>query len=323
MPISFEPPRAIVNRLPTCRGIHWLLVAPIFAVLSGSGPAFPDNSGSNDPEFAKVPFVEWFSGGSETRLKWSQRVLPLTLSDHQRLVARFQIQVDGSDLVKRRAAGKIIFYFQFTDEGGRVYQEHGDYDLEKVEKSLRASDVVCSDNAFVLPGDYTVSFAIYIPATGEHAASRETLHVPAVNDDPSPDLWRDLPPVEFLDPGEPPDCWFLPKVRGEVKLPLAPRGPVQIEVMVNLAASQLNTSFYRLKDADLSVLLPYLRVLSQMKGSNIKENVLLLDVNRRRVIFEQRDVDKLDWQKMRSSIMGVNSALIDGASLALRADTAA
>ena len=72
------------------RGIRRLLAGLIF--LAFSCPAFPDNLGLQDPEFAKVPFAEWFSGAPEVKLKWSQRILPITLSPHQRLVVPVQIQ---------------------------------------------------------------------------------------------------------------------------------------------------------------------------------------------------------------------------------------
>jgi hypothetical protein len=309
-----------VNQRARGRTIRSLLSVSILAALLN--PAFADNAGVRDSEFDKVPFAEWFSRMPEARLKWSERVLPVTLSAHQRLMAQVQIQLDGAELVKRRGAGKMIFYFQFNDSEGRTYQDHAEYDLAKAETPLKGSVAISTDSAFVLPGDYSVSLAIYFTATGEHAAKRDTLHVPSIDADPLPDLWRDLPSVDFVDISEPPDCWFLPKERGDLHLPLDPRFPVQIDVVANLASSDLSTPSYRPKDVDLSVLLPYLKVLSQVKGSNIRKSFSLLDVERRRVIFEQRDVDELDWEKMRSSIKSVKSGLIDRTSLASRPDVA-
>jgi hypothetical protein len=44
-----------------------------------------------------------------------------------------------------------------------------------------------SESAFVVPGDYSVAFAVYDTATGEHAAKRDILHVLPLGADPLPD----------------------------------------------------------------------------------------------------------------------------------------
>ena len=142
---------------------------------------------------------------------------------HQRLLARVQIQLDGAEGAKRRGEGQLIFYFQLTDAMGRLYQDHTSYDLEKVEAGLRASDLVCTESAFVLPGDYSVAIAIYDTATREHAVKKDKLRVVPLKTDPLPDLWRDLPAAEFVEPSEPPDHWFLPKERAKLHLPVATR----------------------------------------------------------------------------------------------------
>jgi hypothetical protein len=278
---------------------------------------------SRDPEFEKVPFAEWLSGAPQTPLRWAERVLPVVLSVHQRLLARVQIQLDGAEAAKRRGEGELVFFFQLTDATGRVYQDHTIYDLEKVEEGLKSQDLICTESAFVLPGDYTVALAIYDTATKEHAVKKDKLHVAPLKTDPLPDAWRNLPAVEFEEAIEPPDRWFVPNERGRLHLPLAPHRPLHLEVVVNLTPSEASTRRFGVQDRNFSFLFPVLKVLSQMKGPNVSLNVSLLDLSRRSVVYQQDDVDKLDWEKMKSSLTKANSGSIDVKSLADRQHSAA
>jgi len=304
---------ATMNQLRLRRATRRLLAVTILSALST--PAFAGKDGLFDPEFNKVPFAEWFTGKADIGFKWSERILPVVLSVHQRLLAQIEIRVDGRELARRRGLGKLIFYFEFTDSQGRKYQDHTDFDLEKVGPAVKSAVITISDSAFVIPGEYSVAIAIYNTATGEHTAKRDRLQVLPLNSDPVPAMWRDLPSVDFVDASEPPDCWYLPKERGRLNLAVESRRPVRLEVVANLESSEALTTF-RAKDADIRLVLPYLKVLSEIQGPNLKKTISLLDVVRRRVLFEQPEVDQLDWKRLRTAIQGVNPGLIDRNALA-------
>jgi len=286
-------------------------------------PAGTANSGSLDPEFEKVPFAKWFSGEPQTSLRWSTRVLPVLLSVHQRLLTRIQVQLDGAEAARRRGEGSLIFYFQLTDSQGHVYQDHTTYDLEKVESGLRAQDLVCTESAFVLPGDYAVSLAIYNTATREHSVKRNKLHVAPLRSDPLPQAGRDLPAVEFIEASDPPDRWFLPKEHGRLHLPVDSSRPLHIEVLANLTPTQAAGRLYGLQDRNYGVLLPALKVISQLSGQQLSKNFSLLDLSRRKEVFHQEDVDELDWPAIKSSLSNAGSGSIDVKSLADRQHNAA
>jgi hypothetical protein len=286
------------------------------AILLGAG-------GSRDPEFDKVPFSDWLSGGPQTPLKWTERVLPVVLSVHQRLLARVQIQLDGGEGAKRRGEGELIFFFQLTDVKGRIYQDHTSYDLQKVEVGLKAQDLICTESAFVVPGDYAVSLAIYDTATKEHAVKKDKLRVLPLKTDPFPEMWKDAPAVEFVEPSEPPDHWYLPKAKGRLNLPLTPRRPMQIDVVANLTPAELTTPSYGVQDRTFSILFPSLKVVSEINAANAPMDVSLLDLARRRMVFHQNDVHELDWEKMKSSLANASSGSIDVKSLADRQHNAA
>lgn len=273
--------------------------------------------GVRDPEFDKVPFAQWLSEVSLTKWKWKVRLLPVTLSAHQRLLAKVQIEVDGSDLVKKRQSGKFIVFFQFTDAGGRVFQDHASIGLEKVPQNLTGSVITVSDTAFVLPGEFRVALAIWNIETGEHSVKQDILLVEPIHSDPLPLLWQKLPSLEFVNESGPPDCWFLPKEQDALNLPVGTRRPLRIDVIANVSSSGDTTN-----DSDLAFVLPYVKVLVQVRGKATRIDVSLIDVEGRRVLFEQRDVERLDWAILKSSLAKANPNTIDIHALAHREQTA-
>lgn len=295
-----------------------------FALIAGSllcGPA-QAGEGSLDPVFAKVPFEKWFSGAPQSSLHWSARVLPVRLSNHQRLLSQMQITLDGAEAAKRRGEGQFLFFFQLTDSKGQIYQDHSTYELEKVESGLKSQDLVCTESAFVLPGDYQVFWAIFDTATGEHAAKKDKLHVAQLKSDPLSGAWRDLPSVEFLPPLEKPDTWFLPTVKGALRLPVETKHPVRIEVVMNLTPSEMARRLGS-QDRNLSVLFPALKALAQLRPSQGSVNVTLLDLERRRVAYQQESTSQLDWDRIKPSLAESTSGSIDVKALEQRQHSAA
>src|ERR1700722_16598368 len=83
-----------------------------------------DKVGAQDPIFAAVPFDRWLAEGDQAPIRWVLRLSANELSNHQRIRARIDIQVDGNELVKRRGKGQFVTLVQFTDNAGTIYQSH-------------------------------------------------------------------------------------------------------------------------------------------------------------------------------------------------------
>jgi hypothetical protein len=227
------------------------------------------------------------------------------------MMAQVKVDLEGLEMFKRRGEGKVVFFFQITDEAGRVYQDHTAYDLGNVQKPAKNALLTVTESVFVEPGDYQILCAMYFTATGEHAVKKDKLHVAAIEADPLLEIGRTFPPVDFVEASQPPDSWYQPKERGRCDLRLSPSHPVQIELVANLAS------------ADLRVMLPRLKVLSQMKGPNVAVNLTVLDVGRRRVVLRQRNLEELAWPTLRATLPSANPGLIDVKALANREKDAA
>ena len=192
-------------------------------LLVGSTSAIGAQSGSPDPGFAAIPFERWIDEGNPAHIHWTARVLPVRLSNHQRLEAVVELAVDGNEVARRRGKGYLVILVQFKDSENHVYQTHDALDLQLAKEDAGKSNISYMASAFVRPGDYSISLALFDTATGEHSGMRLPLHVTPLKNDTLPDLWRDLPPVEIFKPTGSMDDLFLPGVTGRLHLPLETR----------------------------------------------------------------------------------------------------
>lgn len=278
---------------------------------------------SLDAAFAGLGFEQWLAGGQQARLDWGLSVSRPTLSVHQRLRADINIHLDGAELARRRGQGRLLTLVQITDHQGHRYQNHLSMDLAKIEAGASKQDVISTFTAFLTPGDYRVAAALYDTASHEHCIKQLRLDVPPLRNDPLPGAWGDLPAVEYLPVADPPDSWYLPSLAEPLRLPLKSQGPVAIDLIVNLTPSESASHATGMRSLNLSVLVPALKVISQLNSPGVRVNAELLDLSRQHVVFHQDDVHALDWTAMRTALMPSQAATIDLHSLERHRQSAA
>ena len=292
------------------------MVWPIVLFLAaGFATPLQAQLGARDPEFAKVPFETWIADGKQASFKWSMQLTKPQLSVHQRLYSQVEVVIDGVELARRRGQGQFVIFVQIKDAKDTIYQDHGNIDLQKIEESVKSSNITFSDSAFFLPGDYRIDVALYATGTKEYSVKKANLHVAALTADPLAASWKDLPAVEVRPTAEPPDSWYLPTVKGRVQFIAAPRHPLQIEIIANITPSERETGSLRIQDRNLGFLIPALKVLAQSDFKNSSLNVSLFDLVRQKVTFRQENVSDLDWLRMRSSLAAADPGIIDVKSL--------
>jgi hypothetical protein len=271
--------------------------------------------GTLDPAFEKVPFDQWLAEGPTTRFHWKARVAHAGLSFHQRLMAQVEIALDGKDLETRRGDGEMVFLIQITDSEGTRYQDHNSIELKKLAEDIKAADLEISQRGFFLPGDYQLAVAIFDTATREHSATQMQFRVPPPPSDFLPDAWRDLPPVEFVDNEPSPEGWYLPNIQGRLQWAVSVHAPARLNVILNVAPSLAESGSRPTPSSGLAALLPTLKAISQTGSASLSENVDLLDLGRRRAVFQQNDSKDLDWPRLKTSLGDATKASIDIHSL--------
>jgi len=249
--------------------------------------------------------------GKQAPIRWSVEIPPAELSTHQRLILRVAIHIDDRELEKR-GPGDLTALLQYQDSDGRVWQKHTALKREDMQPGAQTHDLRLTEYAFVLPGDYTLSIALCDSATLENSVTLRKVHVAPLKTDPLPESWAGLPRVEFI-PGvtEPPDVWYLPENGNRLRLPVATRRPLHVQILVNTTPTQRASGSVTALRSNMSVLIPALKVLSQMDLASGSIDAALLDLTHRRVTFEQRHVQALDWDTMRKFFVDTKPGIID------------
>ena len=281
----------------------------------------------SDSAFSGIPFHEWFQGTAlRSNIEWTASVSPARLSTHQRLFSRVEFKVSRDELKRRHGHGRFLLLAQVSDEHGNVWQHHSAVDLDPEVPQTTGEPF--TQPFFVMPGDYTVSLAVFDSKTGDHGVLRKKLHVGALKNDPLPDAWRNLPAIEFLTPAEPPDTFFLPEIEGKLHLPVKTRGDLEIELLANLTPSERFMGSSRMQEVTMEVLLPTLKVLSEIQkdapteSTLAKLNLEMLDLARSRVVYRQNDIANAGWDGALGAIGKTTPGIIDVKSLARHRHTA-
>ena len=206
----------------------------------------------------------------------------------------------------------MVVFMEIRDRDDRVFRTHRSLHFEELKNAGDLAAVNFEQQAFILPGDYQVAAAIYDTGSQEHALKRIKLHVPEVPHDPLPNSWRGLPEVEFVTIADPPDGWFLPDVSSRLSLAVENERPVRVEVVVNESPTELATGRTgRTMKRNMGNLIPALKVLSELDIKNGSMNVTLLDLERRKVSFNQEQAGKLDWARLRAALIDNDPDRID------------
>ena len=271
----------------------------------------------SDPVFSRVPFDRWTDAG-QAHLRWRPEIAAVGLTNHQRLMYRIQVKMDGAELLKRRGRGEFLVLVEFMDSHGRTFQSHGSISLEDVKDEASHSDLEYAQDAFLTPGEYRATIAVYATTTGEYAIARRTLRVDPLPRDPLPGAWRDLPAVELVPSMDSPDAWFLPSIQGRLNLPIETHRRVEIDLVVNATPSEEapGSRAARMGRQMMSVLIPSMKTLAQLKPENGSMNVAMLDLSRQKVMFQS--AAGLDWDVLKSALAETSPHMIDVGSLEKR-----
>ncbi len=283
-------------------------------LLAGTAARAAD-TGWRDPEFAKIPFDKWPSE-SKSQIHWTVTIRPAELSTHQRLILRVTIRLDGRDVYKRRGKGELVELIQYQDGAGHVWQNHKSGDLANLRPAVQSQYFDTTFYAFVLPGDYTVKVAVCDSSTMEHSVTVRKVHVDPLKTDPLAGAWAGLPNVDLVPPTfDPPEVWFLPDVTTHLNLRAPTKKPVHVHVLLNTTPSQRAAGSVTAMRANMSLLIPALKIFSTVEFPNGSLDAELLDLTLRRVTFEQKDVHELDWPSLQKFFAGNHPGIIDAAAL--------
>jgi hypothetical protein len=269
--------------------------------------------------FAAVPFQQWVAEGAKAELPWHPRIIAPKLTLHQRIAVQVEVELAGKELVKRCCGGQVVALVEINDEQGRIYRNYGGKDLKDVTPGTSEYTVSISWQIFLLPGEYTATIAFYYSGRNAHSLTTQRVHVGSLKHEPLPGSWRDLPAVEFCDPQpEGLDAFLLPNIEGRLHLPAKASRQIHLEILENVTPYPSERRRPSLYTDRLGVFLPILKTFGQLEIENGTVGVSLLEFTRRRVIFEQQDIEKgqISWTNLKDAMAANSVTAVDVHDLA-------
>ena len=254
--------------------------------------------------FAEAPFEQWTAQGNHQEVPWQVQTSADRLSFHQRLIATIQVQVPGPELLKRSHNEHIILLVEVRNGQGVSSRNFGLLDLNDLKPEMKRSDVEFSWQAFVVPGQYELSVALWDKKSGEHNFLRRLFHVDAYRNDPLPEMWRGLPAFEFWGTKrDGPDYMFHADIEGRPNLALATRRPIAMDVLLDMTPSaEVFRGSYGYYNHYLGAALPTFKIFNQINLKKGSRRAAALDLVQRRIVFEQNDGKDLDWAVLRKTL---------------------
>jgi len=267
--------------------------------------------------FAQVPFEQWAKEGPNQQIPCKGRTDFLGMAIQQRLVAGFEVRIDGGDILSRGKEGKLVALIQVSDKSGNDYRDVGELSLETLKEGARGTEVRMSWLAFVRPGEYSVTLVLYHSKTKEHSLIRRSLRVPDGKKSFQSALWNDLPNVEFLGRAQAPDpdAYYLPSIEHDVHVAFHSTRPISLEIIADVTPSDAFAGSTELFNRYLDRMLPTLRVLANANVTNGSIRVSAVDLLHRREVFDQRNVRIFNWERFRKVFNAESAGTIDVASL--------
>jgi hypothetical protein len=233
-------------------------------------------------------------------LKWTVSVTPPMLSSFQRIWLRITIRVDGKEIEGKTGVGDLVFAAEFKDAAKKAYRTTKRVASAEFAQATSRNELECVLHSFVLPGSYETTLAVIDLKTQKRSVTHRTVRIAPPNGDPLPDMWRDLPAVDFMDLPDAPDRWFFPGDLRRLSLDVKTQRPPQLKILANIAPSESSQRQRRAFDRNMDAIVPSLKVLCQI-GIGSRE-VELIDLARRSVEFEQHGGDELNWPVLRQSL---------------------
>jgi hypothetical protein len=271
------------------------------------------------PMDVNATFAQLMAGAQRKEIPWKTDVSKPFLGDLQRLEVWIGVHVPLKTLARRGPQHSLLLIAGVADASGKWFPRAGTYLRQEVDlQAKKAESVSFILGAQVLPA--TTRWA-WCCAMKLRAMQLATPRLPrlAAEARPAPRMWRDL-----RRPSSTPwkKGWTSFTTRG-CAAPVASgqtRRPLRVDVLINLFGSQRQPGRFGVA---LHQLVPALRILSEMQLSNGSLHITTVDAERRRILFQQENVEELKWPELRAALEKVNPDTIEVEALAGRKQNAA
>lgn len=296
-----------------------LPVAALFVSLCWGTSALAQ--ASPGAKLPSLPFEQWISEGPHTGIPWKIEIGNPRLGISQRIGLWFRVEVSRKTL-NQSPVRDLVFYARMADRSGR-WLTAPYWSQTRWDKPLPPdTSLDIRMQMLVLPGAYNLTIVLCDRVTGQRSVAVRQVNIPPLSKDPLPQSHRHLPLVEFVTYAEGPERFFQPDAVGRLWLPLEASSHVSVDVLANFGPSDQYQGWRFMEQTNQGVMLAAVRTLSQIKVANGSLRIVALDLLRRNVLFEQQNVQSLEWTRLRDALKAANPSMISAEALRRRLENA-
>ena len=261
-----------------------------------------------------IPISDWLNAGEHSEIPWTFSVREPYLRIDQRLEVRYVARISGKDLNRVGNSHELFLVNRISSPEGEWLNEPNIIRHTAEDKLPNNVQAEFQMSVVAQPGDYILWAVLYDRKTGMHNVAKRRLRVAELRSDPLPDLYRRMPLVEFpnVDESSPDGAGF---VNSQLYLPVHNKRPLQVELISMLSPPEQWTGRARVVRAHNDDTLGALAALSQMDLTEGSLSIAGLDLMRRRVMFEQRDFQRVEWASLVHAMKQAQSPDISAEAL--------
>jgi hypothetical protein len=276
-----------------------------------------DARGQNDDplDLRSIPISDWLNGGDRSEIPWTFTVREPYLRIDQRLEVFYVARISGKELNRSGKNHELFLVNRMSSPDGEWLNEPSIVRHTAEDQLPNNVQAEFRMRVVVQPGEYTLWVVLYDRKTGKHNVAKRRIRVPELHGDPLPDLYRRMPLVEFpnISENNPPEATSF--VSGQLYLPVHNKRPLQVQLISMLSPPEQWTGRARLMRAHNDDTLGALAALSEMDLTDGSLSIAGLDLTRRQVLFEQRDLQHVEWASLMQAMKRAQSPDISAKAL--------
>ena len=263
-------------------------------------------------DLRSIPISDWLNGGEHSEIPWTFSVSNPYLRVDQRLEVGYTARISSKNLNRSGDMHELFLINRISSPDGEWLNEAQivRHTVQQLPKNVQAEFFM---RFVVQPGDYILWVVLYDRATGKHNLAKRRVRVTEIRGDPLPDLYSRMPLVEFPEVVE--SNSSLSFVSSPLYLPVRNKRPLQVELISMLSPPEQWTGRMRTMRTHNDNTLGALAALSQVELTDGSLSIMGLDLARRRVMFEQRDFRRVEWDSLMTAMKKAQSPDISAAAL--------
>ncbi|HEU5240065.1 MAG TPA: hypothetical protein VFU37_23225 [Pyrinomonadaceae bacterium] len=264
-------------------------------------------------DLSSIPLEDWLKEGDKEEVPWSIQTEKPSVRIDQRIEAPYTATIQANN-ANKLVGDDLYFIAIVTNRAGQrlIPPKVVHHVIES--KLPPQSELRFSDSVLAQPGEYMLWLIFHDSKTGGHNAVRRRIVVSNIDDDPLPNVDKQLLQVE-LPPLSDPAGGAVIQFIDDLTLPVRNKHPLRLELISVLSPPEQWSRRRDIVRRHYQETASVLNTFAQLQLAQGAISATGLDLNHRTVPFEQKDLVPLDRQRLVDALHNLKDQTISFATL--------